>query len=188
MPNQESLLKVLLETRHLKTRAAFAAEYDRTARKLDRTLVGTAPSREQFTRWLSCKVKTLPRSDHCRVLERMFPGHSAQRLLAPYDAIGARSGTHGEEETDTDTDRRGVLRLGAAAMAAGLVESVWSGPDLLEQVLDSGSVGEGRLLLLEQEAERLGQRVVKVPPATMLQETLLHLSGGAGPTWAAATS
>lgn len=61
-------------------------------------------------------------------------------------------------------------------MAVGLVENMWNGPDLLKQVLDSGSVSEGRLLLLEQEAERLGQRVVKVPPASLLQETFLHLS------------
>ncbi|WP_433358855.1 hypothetical protein [Streptosporangium sp. CA-115845] len=62
-------------------------------------------------------------------------------------------------------------------MATGLVESVWTGPDLLEKILDSGSVGEGRLLHLEHEALRLGQKVVKVPPASLLQETLLNLSG-----------
>ncbi|MEV7011702.1 hypothetical protein [Streptosporangium sp. NPDC051022] len=175
MPNH-SLLKVLLAKRHLTTRAAFATEYDKVARQLDRALVGTAPSREQFTRWLACKVKTLPRADHCRVLERMFPGHSARELLSPYDPITAFPDTGSPHEKEKSTNRREVFRLGAAAMAVGLVENVWNGPDLLEQVLDSGSVSEGRLLLLEQEAERLGQRVVKVPPATLLQETLLNLS------------
>ncbi|MFF0574794.1 hypothetical protein [Streptosporangium saharense] len=177
MTNQRSLLKVLLARRHLTTRAAFAAEYDKVARQVDRNLIGTAPSREQFTRWLACKVKTLPRADHCRVLERMFPGHSAQELLSPYDPVVAFPDTgdspHGEEKS---TNRREIFRLGATAMAVGLVENVWNGPDLLEQALDLGSVSEGRLVLLEQEAERLGQRVVKVPPASLLQETLLSLS------------
>lgn len=178
MPNGESLLKVLLVKRHLKSRAAFAAEYEKVARQLDKNLIGTAPSREQFTRWLSCGVKTLPRADHCRVLERMFPGHSAAELLSPYDQIAITSSIDSSpcERGEADTNRREAFRLGAAAMAAGMVESIWNGPDLLEQVLDSSSVSEGRLLLMEREAERLGQRVVKVPPTSVLQETLLHLS------------
>lgn len=102
MPNH-SLLKVLLAKRHLTTRAAFATEYDKVARQLDRALVGTAPSRGQFTRWPACKVKTLPRADHCRVLERMFPGHSAQELLSPHDPIAAflniGDSLHEEEES-----------------------------------------------------------------------------------------
>lgn len=182
MPNRQSLLKVLLVKRRLTSRAAFAAEYDRVARQLSKALVGTAPSREQFTRWLSCGVKTRPRSDHCRVLERMFPGYEVDALLAPYDPVVAFTdvNTNSCKEGETDTNRREVFRFGMATMAAGLVENVWNGPDLLEQVLDSGNVGEGRLLLLEQESERLGQRVVKVPPTSLLQEALLHLSGVRG--------
>lgn len=71
------------------------------------------------------------------------------------------------------TNRREVFHLGAATMALSLTESIWRGPDLFEQILDSSNVGEGRLLFLENEAERLGQRV---PPAELLPETLLHLA------------
>ncbi|WP_329430642.1 hypothetical protein OG339_22350 [Streptosporangium sp. NBC_01495] len=178
MPNQRSLLKELLAKRHLTSRAAFAGEYDKVARGLGKNFIGSAPSAEQFKRWLTCKVKTLPRADHCRVLEKMFPGYSAEELLSPYDPIEIPAGDdrpHVQEETTTN--RRAVFRIGAGAVAAGLVESVWTGPDLLEKVLDSGSVGEGRLLHLEQEARRLGQKVVKVPPASLLQETMLNLAG-----------
>ncbi|HEY6738924.1 MAG TPA: hypothetical protein VI076_08745, partial [Actinopolymorphaceae bacterium] len=62
-----SLLKVLLRNRHLQTHAAFAAEYERTARRIDRSLIGTAPGREQLQRWLSGRLKTQPRPHHCRV-------------------------------------------------------------------------------------------------------------------------
>lgn len=175
MPGQQSLLKVLLAKRHMQSRDAFAAEYEKVARRIDRALVGSAPSREQFARWMSCAVKTKPRSHHCRVLEAMFPGYTVSELLAAYDPTGTENRPTGDKEGKTN--RREVFQFGAATMAIGLAESIWTDADLLEQVLDTSSIGEGRLWALEQEALRLGQRVVKVPPASLLQETLIHLKG-----------
>ncbi|WP_203995238.1 hypothetical protein, partial [Sphaerisporangium rufum] len=74
------------------------------------------------------------------------------------------------------TNRREVFRLGATSMALGLSESIRRGPDLLEQALDNGNAGAGRLVFLENEADRLGAAVVKVPPAGLVPETLLHLT------------
>ncbi len=78
-----SRLKTVLRERHLHTHSAFCREYDRTASAIDPDLVGSAPKRAQFHRWLSGEVKGLPYPHHCRVLEQMLPGHSATELFTP---------------------------------------------------------------------------------------------------------
>jgi hypothetical protein len=62
----------------------FRASYENAARKVDRNLVGTAPSRAQLHRWISGGLKRLPYTDHCRVLETMFPGWTADQLFGPW--------------------------------------------------------------------------------------------------------
>ncbi|WP_405146688.1 hypothetical protein OG589_05330 [Sphaerisporangium sp. NBC_01403] len=171
-------MKALLLKRHQETHRAFCLEYDKVARSIDRNLIGSSPSREAFGRWLKGHLKTKPHTDHCRVLERMFPGHTVAELLAPYDPVKKDPGVP-QTRPDTReaaTNRREVFQLGAVTMTAGLIEGVWRGPDLLEQVLDSTTVGESRLLFLETEADRLGKKVEKVVPASLLSEVLLHLS------------
>jgi hypothetical protein len=83
MMNPPVRLKALLQDKHWQTHRTFCAEYDKVARSLDPALVGGAPSRAQLHRWLSGELKTLPYSDHCRVLEQMFPGWSADQLFEP---------------------------------------------------------------------------------------------------------
>ncbi|MEV5705734.1 hypothetical protein [Actinoallomurus sp. NPDC052274] len=74
-------LKALLRERHWQTYRTFSAEYDKAARKVDPSLVGRGPSRAQLHRWISGDVKKLPYPDHCRVLEKMFPGWTAEQLF-----------------------------------------------------------------------------------------------------------
>lgn len=173
---EPSLLKVLLQNRHLQTHAAFTAEYEKAARRIDRALIGSAPGREQLQRWLSGRVKTMPRPHHCRVLERMFPGHTAAELLAPYSPQSRKDGQGAplrlaEPGSSGNGDHDGRQSTSNELLAS----AVWQGPDQLEAVLDKGSAGSGRLDYLESEAERLGARVVKVTPSLLLEETLLHL-------------
>ncbi len=78
------LLKVLLKTRHLQTYSAFAREYRKVAGKLDRALANTEPSKAQFYRWLSGELINMPHSQHCRVLETMFPDWNLEQLFQPY--------------------------------------------------------------------------------------------------------
>ncbi len=84
MTTQPVRLKFLLQERHWQTYRTFCAEYDKVARTIDKTLVGTAPSRPQLHRWLAGALAKLPHPHHCRVLEAMFPGWSAQELFEPY--------------------------------------------------------------------------------------------------------
>lgn len=81
MTSSPALLKVLLQERHWQTYRTFQREYDKAARSLDAALVGTWPSRAQLGRWLSGGLKGLPCPDHCRVLEKMFPGWTAEQLV-----------------------------------------------------------------------------------------------------------
>jgi hypothetical protein len=80
-------LKLLLRQRHWQTHRTFCDEYDKAAREIDLRLVGTGPSRVQLHRWVSGELRGLPYPDHCRTLERMFPGLSAEQLfeLIPAD-------------------------------------------------------------------------------------------------------
>ncbi|WP_156959414.1 hypothetical protein [Nocardia sp. BMG51109] len=77
-------LKVELRERHLQTHSAFCREYDKIAGTIDPALVGTFPGRTQFHRWLSGSLKGLPYPHHCRVLEGMFPGYTAEQLFERY--------------------------------------------------------------------------------------------------------
>lgn len=83
MPEQPIMLKVLLGQRHWQNYATFCAEYDKAAHRLDPDLGQTFPSRAQLHRWLSGSLRSLPYADHCRVLEEMFHGWTAEQLFQP---------------------------------------------------------------------------------------------------------
>ena len=78
------LLKVLLRARHLQAYSSFAREYRKVAGKVDRSLANTEPSKAQFYRWISGELINMPHSQHCRVLEAMFPDWSVEQLFQPY--------------------------------------------------------------------------------------------------------
>lgn len=84
MTDEGTLLKALLRQRHLQEHQAFCREYDKTARTIDPKLQGQYPSKATFYRWLSGDLRKLPFPGHCRVLETMLPGWSAQELFKPW--------------------------------------------------------------------------------------------------------
>jgi hypothetical protein len=83
MPEQAIMLKVLLREQHWQNYSTFCAEYNRAAAKVDDKLTGSYPSRAQLHRWLSGALRGLPYPDHCRVLEEMFTGWTAEQLFQP---------------------------------------------------------------------------------------------------------
>lgn len=85
MATESTLLRVLLRQRHMQGYRVFCKEYDRVAKQLDTDLVGHYPSKAQFYRWLSGDLLGLPYADHCRILEKMFPGWTAEQLLSPHE-------------------------------------------------------------------------------------------------------
>lgn len=80
-----TLLKAMLQKRHLQEHRAFCRAYDRIAKQIDPTLVGRYPAKATFYRWLGGDVRKLPHPDHCRVLEHMFPGIGIEQMLQPWD-------------------------------------------------------------------------------------------------------
>ncbi|MFI5715462.1 DUF5919 domain-containing protein [Nocardia sp. NPDC051750] len=86
-----TVLKALLQQRHIQTLSAFNREYDRHAIKVDPALVGAGPRKAQFYRWLSGDLTGLPYPHHCRILQAMFPDSSVDELFRKYEPAGDRS-------------------------------------------------------------------------------------------------
>jgi hypothetical protein len=119
MNSSPARLKVLLQERHWQTYRTFKHEYDRAARSVDPVLVGGWPSRAQLGRWLSGELKGLPYPDHCRVLEKMFPGWTVERLFeqrAPDDASLSESAESSQRTVSGDAS--GLVQV----IEKGLVE------------------------------------------------------------------
>ncbi|WP_216917813.1 DUF5919 domain-containing protein [Nocardia noduli] len=79
-----SVLKALLQQRHLQTLAAFNHEYDRIAGRVEPETVGHGPKKAQFYRWLSGDVTSLPYPHHCRILLAMFPNWTLEELFSDH--------------------------------------------------------------------------------------------------------
>lgn len=77
-----TLLAALLTQKGQQRYGSFCAAYDKAARSLDGK-PASAPSRAQFHRWLAGEMRSLPYTDHCRVLEHMLVGYTASQLFAP---------------------------------------------------------------------------------------------------------
>ncbi len=82
MAGHPTLLAILLEGKGLQRYGSFCVAYDKAARAMDGR-PGGAPSRAQFHRWLTGDLRSIPYTDHCRVLEHMITGYSASQLFAP---------------------------------------------------------------------------------------------------------
>jgi hypothetical protein len=131
-------LKGLLQARHLQTHASFCREYDRLARELDPALVGKWPSRVTLHRWMTGGVKRLPYPDHCRILEGMFRGWTAEQLLQIADS------------SDGAASRQSQLARLVEALGQGLAvpntQATWSLP-LRSPLLGQGAASTGTLTL-----------------------------------------
>jgi hypothetical protein len=130
-------LKGLLQARHLQTHAAFCREYDRLARELDPALVGKWPSRVTLHRWMTGDVKRLPYPDHCRILEGMFRGWTAEQLLQIADT------PEGGASPPKTAELVEALRQGLAAPEP---QATWSLP-LRSPLPSQGAAATGTLTL-----------------------------------------
>ncbi|HEY9472635.1 MAG TPA: hypothetical protein VIS06_02160 [Mycobacteriales bacterium] len=171
-----TLLKELVEDRHLREVRQFNRAYDRVAAQFDPDLVGTGPSRKQLDRWLNGRLVSKPHAYHCQVLERMFPGHPTTELFGPSRQDRAApvepAPTGRGRDEEAATNRRDAFRAGGATMAGLVLHQVISEPDQMHAALDTGSVGEGRLAYLEHTADDLGRRMVTVPRGSLLADAL----------------
>ncbi|MDQ3761303.1 MAG: hypothetical protein M3460_06260 [Actinomycetota bacterium] len=75
---------------------------------------------------------------------------------------------------ESATKRRRLSEFGGAAIAGALFDRLWTEPARMHEALDTTTVSPARLADLQREAAGLGVRVVRVPPTTLIDETLMH--------------
>jgi hypothetical protein len=107
MTGGPTVLAVLLENRGLHRYGGFCAAYQKAARSVDEQLARSVPSRAQFHRWITGDVRSLPHTDHCRVLEHMLAGYSAAQLF--------RICTNGQVPSPARTDHQAQTRTQSAS-------------------------------------------------------------------------
>lgn len=110
-------LKALLAERHIYGYSDFLAEYKRRANELDLPRGALPPTRSQYYRWISGQVRTLPRGDHCAVLERMFPGWTAEGLFSNQN--------HQDNSLYNAKADGGVLSSITPAIEPAILEGLW---------------------------------------------------------------
>jgi hypothetical protein len=110
---------MLLAEQHLKSHSDFLAAYDRCAAQLYPPIPpGYGPAKTQFYQWLSGRMVGLPRNYHCRVLVRMFPGWTIERLFQMADAAPVAARAHELDPPGTDIEI-GTF-LGAEMITSGI--------------------------------------------------------------------
>jgi hypothetical protein len=120
-------LRDLLRDRHWQNYRSFCLQYDRAAREVDPSYVGTYPSRAQLHRWQAGGLKSLPYPHHCQVLEVMFPGYSADDLFAPVDGSAPAVPRQRSAEAGVDT---GTVLVETYASRNAVPRALW------DQLLD----------------------------------------------------
>ncbi|QVI24511.1 hypothetical protein KHQ06_18370 [Nocardia tengchongensis] len=121
-------LKALLRKHHWQTHGTFLREYDKVAAKVEPSMVGHGPQKAQFYRWLTGEIKGLPHPDHCRVLEAMLPGQTADQLFTPAVGIESESDRLSAGESRNSGDPDGSPDAAARERALGALRvSAWIG-------------------------------------------------------------
>ena len=114
-----TVLKMLLAEQHLKSHSDFLLAYDRYAAQLDPPIPpGYGPAKTQFYRWLSGRMVGLPRDYHCRVLVKMFPGWTIERLFQTTEAVPIAARAHELGLPGTDIELEAFL--GAEMITSGI--------------------------------------------------------------------
>src|SRR5215471_17135819 len=118
MTARPTVLAALLEDRGLHRYGSFSAAYHKAAGALDKQLTHSVPSRAQFHRWLTGELRRLPYTDHCRVLEHMLAGYSAEQLFAPCPDGAFPAPARGKRDTTVSTPALRTVPAGMAGVVA----------------------------------------------------------------------
>jgi hypothetical protein len=110
---------MLLAERHLMSHSDFLPVYDRCAAQLDPPIPpGYGPAKTQFYQWLSGRMVGLPRHYHCRVLAKMFPGWTIERLFRIVDETPIAARAHELDLPGTDIELEAFL--GSEMITSGI--------------------------------------------------------------------
>ena len=186
MSPQPILLQVVIRQRRLQRYGMFQAAYNEAAKKISPELTGTAPSRAQLHRWTSGELKRLPYTDHCRVLEAMFPEWTADELFAPCpphvlaDEPTAYATTNERADLESTADRVGPNPYAdvTAVFATRAAFSYAHPPDaLLDGASSIRAAGLSLNMLCQQYPDQRLYRLIE--DGTTLQALFLDPEGEA---------
>ena len=114
-----TVLKMLLAEQHVESHSDFVALYDRCAGQLDPPIPpGYGPAKTQFYQWLSGRIVRRPRDYHRRVLAKMFPGWTIEKLFQTVDAAPVAARAHELDLPTTDIELGAFL--GAEMITGGI--------------------------------------------------------------------
>jgi hypothetical protein len=156
MTTEGTVLKALLRERHLQEHQAFCREYDRVARRVDPGMQCSYPSKATFYRWLSGDLRKLPYPVHCRILEAMLPGWSAEELFRLRSCDEALSLTRGTSNGDIDVSANAASLVDLVAVFVSRSEFTHRFPpdELLGGANDICAVGLSLNLLCQHFGDR----------------------------------
>jgi hypothetical protein len=164
-------LKVLLQDQHLHEHSNFIEEYKKHAAALD--LSATPPTKGQYYKWLAGTLSGVPRGHHCRILESMFPGWTADELFAPVDVVADRLKRRSRNEfgrgqlmeavaTALETRDTTVTGWGPARLPAAPPHSAPKLPDAVSD-FDAGD--------LHEDTRRIGKKLAALSQVLRLNPT-----------------
>lgn len=166
-------LKALLQDQHIHEHSAFVTEYTKHAKALN--LNGTEvtpPTKGQYYKWLAGSLSGVPRGHHCRILESMFPGWTANELFSPVDVVADRLKRRSRNEFG-----RGVLvEAVATALETRDISVTGWGPTRLPAATNSApvlpeSVSDFDEADLSENARRIGKKLAALSQVLRLHPT-----------------
>ncbi|WP_435059383.1 hypothetical protein [Streptomyces sp. bgisy060] len=172
--------------------ARFSREFRKICAEL--RLDDVTPQRKQFDRWRFGQIKGVPRTEACEVLEVMFPGWTAERLLAaadssalpvPADVTPARverDPQHApeaaanvlieEDEMKRRTLIRGVVIGAGLGVSETALEVMAAARQRMDRALEASAVGAATLERWETTAFEYAHAYQTEPPQQLLADVL----------------
>lgn len=159
MTTDGTVLKALLRERHLQEHQAFCREYDRVARRVDPGMQHGYPSKATFYRWLCGDLRKLPYPGHCRILEAMLPGWSAEELFRPRSPDEAPSLVRSQKAAgngvvSASTNHGSFVDLAAVFVSRSEFTHRFPPDELLDGATDVRAVGLSLNLLCQHFGDR----------------------------------
>jgi hypothetical protein len=152
-------LKALCRHRHLHAYVSFRRAYMAAAAQLGNDFAGVYPSEKTFRRWLAGELTELPRSEHCMVLEALFPGWTARQLLGlepspPKPAAVSDAGRSATPQHPTTHPSRLNKRESLVASAHESADfTAWA---------ELGNIGEMTIEQIQADVRELSRTYLKV--------------------------
>lgn len=174
MEDDHNLFDVLVTQRHWSF-AAFRSQFEATAVQLaadehDSRLRTITVAERTFQNWKSGAVKSLPRADQCRVLERLF-GHPVGELFAKAPAAVATTEPRGSSLVLPPRNLE-VVQLTPGQDLKGQLEMAARRAQRFGEFAEASGVGSNTIENIQFELQRLATDYTQKPLASILGDLI----------------